>query len=64
MMVVVQQPHGSAVTKAIRVLWISLKNGNMDAARPFAMEATGAPVCWDDTFVDELKRALVACRVL
>ncbi|KAF7114453.1 hypothetical protein CNMCM5793_008757 [Aspergillus hiratsukae] len=59
----VQQPHGSAVTKAIRVLWISLKNGDMDAARPFAMEATGAPVCWDDTFVDELKRALVACRV-
>ncbi|KAF4185507.1 hypothetical protein CNMCM8927_001334 [Aspergillus lentulus] len=61
---VVQQPHGSAVTKAIRVLWISLKNnGNMDAARPFAMEATGTPVCWDNTFVDELKRALVACRV-
>ncbi|PKX89838.1 putative POT peptide transporter [Aspergillus novofumigatus IBT 16806] len=61
---VVQQPHGSAVTKAIRVLWISLKNNcNMDAARPFAMEATGAHVCWDDTFVDELKRALVACRV-
>ena len=64
-MVVVQQPHGSAVTKAIRVLWISLKNnGNMDAARPFVMEATGTPVCWDNTFVDELKRALVACRVL
>ncbi|GAQ11643.1 peptide transporter PTR2 [Aspergillus lentulus] len=61
---VVQQPHGSAVTKAIRVLWISLKNnGNMDAARPFVMEATGTPVCWDNTFVDELKRALVACRV-
>ncbi|GFF45931.1 peptide transporter PTR2 [Aspergillus udagawae] len=61
---VVQQPHGSAVTKAARVLWISLKNnGNMDAARPFAMQATGAVVCWDDTFVDELKRALVACRV-
>ncbi|KAH1445032.1 hypothetical protein KXV53_006970 [Aspergillus fumigatus] len=53
-----------AVTKALRVLWISLKNnGNMDAARPMTMEATGSPVCWDDTFVDELKRALVACRV-
>ncbi|GIJ84823.1 hypothetical protein Asppvi_003674 [Aspergillus pseudoviridinutans] len=61
---VIKQPHGSAVTKAVRVLWISLKNnGNIDAARPFAMEASGVAVCWDDTFVDELKRALVACRV-
>ncbi|EAW08564.1 putative POT peptide transporter [Aspergillus clavatus NRRL 1] len=61
---VVQQPHGCAITKAARILWISMKNnGNMDAAKSFAMEERGASISWDDTFVDELKRALVACRV-
>ncbi|PLB41616.1 putative POT peptide transporter [Aspergillus candidus] len=60
----VRPPQGSAITTAIRVLWISLRNGGkLDAARPYALEKSGSPVPWDDVFVDELKRALVACRV-
>ncbi|PLN75343.1 POT peptide transporter [Aspergillus taichungensis] len=61
---VVRPPQGSAITTAIRVLWISLRNGGkLDAARPYALKESETPVPWDDVFVDELKRALVACRV-
>ncbi|PKY04657.1 POT peptide transporter [Aspergillus campestris IBT 28561] len=61
---VVRPPQGSAITTAIRVLWISIRNGGkLDAARPYVLEKNGTPVPWDDVFVDELKRALVACRV-
>ncbi|XHF96489.1 hypothetical protein AWENTII_000123 [Aspergillus wentii] len=57
---VVQKPHGSIIVNAARTLWISIKNnGHMDAAKP----SNGANVPWDDIFVEELKRALVACRV-
>lgn len=49
----------------MRVLWIGMKSGgNLEAARPAFMEERGVPVPWDNVFVDELKRALVACRVL
>ncbi|KAE8161293.1 POT peptide transporter [Aspergillus tamarii] len=60
----VRPPNGSAITKAMRVLWIGIQSGgNLEAARPSSLEKTGVPVPWDDLFVDELKRALVACRV-
>lgn len=63
--IVVRPPNGSAITKAMRVLWIGIQSGgNLEAARPSSLEKTGVPVPWDDLFVDELKRALVACRVL
>ncbi|KAE8361010.1 POT peptide transporter [Aspergillus caelatus] len=61
---IVQPPNGSAITKAMRVLWIGIKSGgSLEAARPSSLEKTGVSVQWDDVFVDELKRALVACRV-
>ncbi|KAE8353103.1 POT family-domain-containing protein [Aspergillus coremiiformis] len=60
----VQPPHGSDIAKAMHILWIGIKNGgNLEAARPSALEKTGVLVTWDEIFVDELKRALVACRV-
>lgn len=63
--IVVRPPNGSIVIKAMRVLWIGMKSGgNLEAARPAFMEERGVPVPWDNVFVDELKRALVACRVL
>jgi len=47
-------------------MWIGLMSkGKMDAARPSYQEEYGRKynTPWDDLFVDEIKRALVACRV-
>lgn len=63
---VVRPPKGSIITHCFRALWIAARNGgNLDAARPSNKQALrGAyKTPWDDQFVDELKRALVACRV-
>ncbi|KAF7183627.1 hypothetical protein CNMCM7691_003906 [Aspergillus felis] len=63
---VVQNPSGSVLIKAMRVFWVGLKGGcNLDAAKPSALAQThpATTVPWDDAFVEELKRALVACSV-
>ncbi|KAF4251453.1 hypothetical protein CNMCM8980_006726 [Aspergillus fumigatiaffinis] len=63
---VVQNPSGSVLIKAMRVFWVGLKRGcNLDAAKPSVLAQThpGTTVSWDDAFVEELKRALVACSV-
>ncbi|KAF7715922.1 Proton-dependent oligopeptide transporter family protein [Penicillium ucsense] len=64
---VVRPPQGSIITDAFKALWIMVKNRNMDAPKPSwqAEHHAGAQVSlpWDDHFIDELKRALVACRV-
>jgi POT family proton-dependent oligopeptide transporter len=64
---VVQNPSGSVLIKAMRVFWVGLKRGcNLDASKPSVLAQThpGTTVPWDDAFVEELKRALVACSVL
>ncbi|KAJ5121021.1 uncharacterized protein N7515_008982 [Penicillium bovifimosum] len=62
---VVRPPQGSIITDAFRALWIMIKNRNMDAPKPSWQQEHGgaAVVRWDDHFIDELQRALVACRV-
>ncbi|OJJ39933.1 hypothetical protein ASPWEDRAFT_151477 [Aspergillus wentii DTO 134E9] len=51
---IAQTPKESVITKTVKVFWISIKNGfNLDAARGSVR---------DDTFISELRRALVACR--
>lgn len=64
---VVRPPQGSIITDAFRSLWIMIKNRNMDAPKPsWQAEHRGESatvVPWDDHFIDEVKRALVACRV-
>ncbi|KAJ6098544.1 hypothetical protein N7467_000079 [Penicillium canescens] len=63
---VVRPPQGSIITDAFRALWIMIRNRNMDAPKPsWQAEHRGiqASMPWDDHFIDELKRALVACRV-
>ncbi|KAJ5313052.1 hypothetical protein PENANT_c018G03468 [Penicillium antarcticum] len=63
---VVRPPQGSIITDAFRALWIMIRNRNMDAPKPtWQAENLGvqASLPWDDHFIDELKRALVACRV-
>ncbi|KAJ5209916.1 Major facilitator superfamily domain general substrate transporter [Penicillium cf. griseofulvum] len=62
---IVRPPQGSIITDAFRAIWMMIKNRNMDAPKPsWQTEHNGASaVTWDDHFIDELKRALVACRV-
>lgn len=51
---VIRPPKGSVLLDAIRALAIAAKSGfKMDAARPV----------YGDQFIEELKRALIACRV-
>lgn len=63
---VVRPPSGSVLLDAAKALWVGLKNGrNMEAAKPSNLIARGGSttVPWNDQFIDELKRALVASRV-
>jgi POT family proton-dependent oligopeptide transporter len=63
---VVRPPQGSIITDAFKALGMMIVNRNMDAPKPsWQLEHNGASttVPWDDHFIDELKRALVACRV-
>ncbi|KAK3309421.1 putative oligopeptide transporter [Chaetomium strumarium] len=64
---VTRPAEGSIVPKAVQALWIGFRNNrNMDMAKPSnMMEQSGTSnVSWDDHFVDEIKVALTACRVL
>jgi len=62
---VVRPPKGSIITDASKAIGIMIRHRNMDAAKPSYQEELGQknPVPWDDLFIDELKRALTACRV-
>ncbi|KAJ0416919.1 POT family-domain-containing protein [Aspergillus carlsbadensis] len=63
---VVRPPQGSVITDAFKALWIMVVNRNMDAPKPtWQAENNGnrPNLPWNDHFIDELKRALVACRV-
>lgn len=63
---IVRPPKGSIIPSAFKVLWIGLKNkGNLDAAKPEYAAEFGVKnaITWDSLFVDELKRAVVACKV-
>lgn len=63
---VVRPSSGSVLLEATKALWVGLKaNGNMEAAKPSYQIANSgtSTATWDDSFIDELKRALVASRV-
>lgn len=62
---VVRPPQGSIITDCFQVIWMMVKNRKMDAAKPSYQAGLGknSNLRWDDHFVDEVKRALVACRV-
>jgi len=58
---VARPPGGNVLPKTFRVFTCAIKNRfSMDAAR---MHNQPAPVDWDDTFVTDLQRGLVACRI-
>src|SRR3954470_1688866 len=62
---VVRPPQGSIITDAFRAMWMMLKARKLDAAKPSYQAALGKDTAlnWDDHFIDELKRALIACQV-
>lgn len=64
---VVRPPRGSIIPHAFKAMWLGATNRfNMDAAKPsYRGRFSGASntLPWNDDFIDELKRALVACRI-
>ncbi|KAF4449661.1 POT family proton-dependent oligopeptide transporter [Fusarium albosuccineum] len=58
-------PQGSVITDAFKAIGLMIAARNMDAAKPSWREANGKTkvVLWNDHFIDELKRALRACKV-
>lgn len=58
-------PQGSVVTDSFKALGMMIAARNTDAAKPSWRAANGKtkPVPWNDHFVEELKRALRACKV-
>ncbi|GAB1319782.1 peptide transporter ptr2 [Madurella fahalii] len=59
-------PHENNLPRAVKVLSTAARNGfKLDHAKTsYQLERHGRSVPWDDSFVDELKRGLVACRVI
>lgn len=57
---ILRKPTGSILLDSFKAMWIGANNGwKLDAAKP----ANRPTVKWDKQFIDELKRALVACKV-
>ena len=61
---ILRSPTGSPVFDAFRIIRIGLRSGSLDAAKPENVRGRATIIPWTSSFVDELKRALVACRVL
>ncbi|KAF3481854.1 uncharacterized protein GIQ15_04613 [Arthroderma uncinatum] len=62
--VVAAQP--TALPDAARVMWLAARGGfSVDAAKPsHQKDKHNREVSWTDTFVEEVKRALAACRMM
>ncbi|KAK7533945.1 putative MFS peptide transporter Ptr2 [Phyllosticta citribraziliensis] len=62
---IVRPPEGSVITNAFRAIWIMIKRRSLDAPKPSYQARLGNSqvMKWDDKFIDELKRALIACKV-
>lgn len=60
-----RKPEGSVVAHAFRAIGMMIKKRDMNAAKPaYQVEhGTGKTLPWDDKFIDELKRALIGCKV-
>jgi POT family proton-dependent oligopeptide transporter len=63
--IVSEIPHSSVLSNAFKVLRIGLMHGSLEAAKPSSLKCTQRPetMHWNDAFVDELSRALKACRL-
>lgn len=63
---IIKPPQGGVIGNCFRALWIAVRNGgDLDKAKS-SQQGHGRGrkmVTWDDKFIDELKTALVACKV-
>jgi proton-dependent oligopeptide transporter, POT family len=60
-----QDPDGSIIFNACKAFWIGIKHkGNLDYAKPSYLteQAQTRNLRWDDSFVDDLRSALAACK--
>lgn len=63
---VVKPPNGSIIVHCFKAVRIALINGRkLRVARPSYQATHGHryQTPWDDSFIDELERALIACKV-
>ncbi|KAF7953267.1 hypothetical protein EAE96_006479 [Botrytis aclada] len=62
---IVRPPKGTVITDAFKIIGQMIKYRNLNAAKPSYRAANNLPQTtpWNEQFVDEVKRALVACRV-
>jgi POT family proton-dependent oligopeptide transporter len=62
---IVRPPQGSVITDAFKAIGLMIVARNTAAAKPSWRAAHGKtkPVPWNDHFIEELKRALRACKV-
>lgn len=62
---IVRPPQGSIITDSFKAIGLMIVSRNTDAPKPSWRAANGKvkPVAWNDHFIDELKRALRACKV-
>ena len=63
---IVRPPRGSVIIHSFKAVWIALTHeGGLDAAKPSLRTRIRHPneLPWDDSFIEELRRALVACKV-
>lgn len=64
-MYVDRPPEGSIVTDSFRAIGLMIRYRSMEAPKQSFLTAKGSnkTVTWDDQFVNELVRALTACKV-
>lgn len=62
---VVRPPTGSIITNAFKAMFQMIIGRSQDAPKPSYRAARGLAIKgnWDDHFIDEVKRALIACRI-
>lgn len=60
-----EQAKGNIMPLAFKACWVACRSGfKMDNAKPSTQKATyNRDVPWDDKFIEDLKRALLVCRV-
>lgn len=60
---VCQSPQSSVVLNAFRAIYVSVRSGfKLDNAKPSKTNGK-YKLYWDDTFIDELRVTLIACRI-
>ena len=63
---IIKKPQGGVIGDCFRALWIATRNGGDMEKAKLSSQKHGMGknlVTWDDTFIDELKTALGACKV-